>query len=239
MGLTSRRGCLPDLCKCKVARRGASRVRPWACGLQAMGTWGTMTARMPAQNSPDGAGAEYSPGSDEDFDRLYAVTYQRIFRTLFALLKDRSAAEDCTQDAYLRAYQAWARWVPTAPAEAWIHRIAINSAMSFRRRERIRELAGTILRVGAPPPVDPAEHALASPLLSELRALPPKQAAALVLRHVHGYTNREIGHVLGVPERTIASRLAGARSQLQVRLRGRSVKKKMGTRLTVDVIPDE
>lgn len=198
-----------------------------------------MTARTPAERVPD-AGTEYSPGSDEDFDRLYAATYQRIFRTMFALLKDRSAAEDCTQDAYLRAYQAWARWAPTAPAEAWLHRIAINAAITFRRRERIRDIAASILRTSVPQTADPADHALASPLLVELRALPPKQAAALVLRHVHGYTNREIGHALGVPERTIASRLAAARGQLQSRLRGRSAtKKKMGTQLAVDVLPDE
>jgi RNA polymerase sigma-70 factor (ECF subfamily) len=205
-----------------------------------------MTARTPVEHAPEAVGEDYRPGSDEDFDRLYAATYPRIFRTMFALLRDRSAAEDCTQDAYLRAYQAWPRWVPSAPAEAWLHRIAINVATSFRRRERIRELAGAILRTHADPASDPADQALASPLLIELRALPPKQAAALVLRHVHGYTNREIGHALGVPERTIASRLAAARAQLQARLRGRAGirrggngEKKMGTRLAVDVLPDE
>lgn len=199
-----------------------------------------MTARSPAECALEDVGAEYSPGSDEDFDRLYAVTYQRIFRTMYALLKDRGAAEDCTQDAYLRAYQAWPRWVPSAPAEAWLHRIAINAAITFRRRERLRDLAASILlRAHAPETADPADHALDSPLLLEVRALPPKQAAALVLRHVHGYTNREIGHALGVPERTIASRLAAARSQLQARLRGKGGQKKMGTRLAIDVVSDE
>ncbi len=53
-----------------------------------------------------------------------------------------------------------------------------------------------------------------------LRKLPPKQAAALVLRHYHGYTNREIAAAIGVPERTVASRLAAARKQLSVTLAG-------------------
>jgi DNA-directed RNA polymerase specialized sigma24 family protein len=38
------------------------------------------------------------------------------------------------------------------------------------------------------------------------------------MRHVHGYTNREIAAALGVPEQTVASRLAAARRQLQVTL---------------------
>ena len=48
-----------------------------------------------------------------------------------------------------------------------------------------------------------------------LRKLPPKQSAAIVLRHVHGYTNREIGAALGIPERTVASRLAAAKEKLR------------------------
>ena len=59
---------------------------------------------------------------------------------------------------------------------------------------------------------------MTSQLLRELRALPRKQAAAIVLRYVHGYSNREIGHALGLPERTVASRLIRARAQLRERL---------------------
>jgi RNA polymerase sigma-70 factor (ECF subfamily) len=54
-----------------------------------------------------------------------------------------------------------------------------------------------------------------SDLFKAMRRLPTKQAAALVLRHYHGYTNREIAEALGVPEQTVASRLGAARKQLQ------------------------
>jgi DNA-directed RNA polymerase specialized sigma24 family protein len=40
----------------------------------------------------------------------------------------------------------------------------------------------------------------------------------LTLRYLHGYTNREIAHALGVPERTVASRLIRGRARLQERL---------------------
>ena len=159
----------------------------------------------------------YRPGSAEDFDRLYVATYRRLLSVLVAVLRDRAAAEDCAQETYLRAFQAWARWRPDAPVEAWLHRIAINVAVSHRRRERLREAGEVIRRLGVPAAPDPTETSTPE-LLRELRALPPKQAAALVLRHVHGYTNREIAHALGVPERTVASRLAAARARLQDRL---------------------
>jgi RNA polymerase sigma-70 factor (ECF subfamily) len=54
-----------------------------------------------------------------------------------------------------------------------------------------------------------------SDLVQAMKRLPPKQAAALVLRHFHGYSNREIAAALGVPEQTVASRLATARKHLQ------------------------
>lgn len=69
-----------------------------------------------------------------------------------------------------------------------------------------------------PDPVDPTDSLESSDLMRELQALPPKQAAAVVLRYFHGYTNREIGHALGLPERTVASRLIRARARLQERL---------------------
>jgi DNA-directed RNA polymerase specialized sigma24 family protein len=39
-----------------------------------------------------------------------------------------------------------------------------------------------------------------------------------VLRHYHGYTNRAIAQALGIPERTVASRLAVAEARLRVML---------------------
>src|SRR4029079_9363717 len=56
-------------------------------------------------------------------------------------------------------------------------------------------------------------------LAEALAKLPPKQAAAIVLRHYHGYTNRAIAQALGIPERTVASRLAVAKDRLRVMLR--------------------
>lgn len=160
----------------------------------------------------------YRPGNREDFDRLYAATYQRIFRTLAAMLGDLAAAEDCTQEAYLQAFKAWSRWRQKAPAEAWLHRIAINAALAYRRKQRLAEAGELIRRLGLPEDRDPQEQVPDPSVMDELRRLPPKQTAALVLRHLHGYTNREIGAALGVPESTIATRLADARRTLRARL---------------------
>jgi RNA polymerase sigma-70 factor (ECF subfamily) len=162
--------------------------------------------------------AEYEPGSKHDFDRLYQATYQRIFRSLVALTGSPAAAEDCTQEAFLKAFKQWKGWNGSAPAEAWVHRIAINTAISYRRRERLREVGELVRRLGRPHHPDPTEAEIGPDLLRELKRLPPKQAVAIVLRHLHGYSNREIAAILGIPESTVATRLADAKKTLRSRL---------------------
>jgi len=179
----------------------------------------------PSDPAAEGAKLGYRPGSKADFDRLYRNTYQRIFATLMIILRDRAAAEDATQEAYLRAFKGWSHWKQDAPAEAWMHRIALNVAFTHRRRERLHEVGELLRRLGRPRPPDPSEVTQPD-LVRELKALPPKQAAAIILRHLHGYTNREIGAALNVPERTVASRLAAAKARLRTRL---------GDRLTSDL----
>ena len=163
--------------------------------------------------------APYRPGSREDFDRLYRVAYPRVYRTLSAILADPEAAEDCAQDAFVQAFRAWKRWRPEAPAEAWVHRIAVNRAISYRRAAGLRGVTETLRRFGRPtPPPDPADEATRPDLLTALRSIQPRLAAAIVLRHYHGYSNREIAAALGVSERTVGARLRQAAGQLRAAL---------------------
>ena len=170
-------------------------------------------------NDEEMIAAPYRPGDPDDFDRLYRSSYGRIVGTLVGVLGDRAAAEDCAQEAFVRAFRAWARWRPDAPAEAWLHRIALNAAVSHQRRQRLREVGELVRRLGRPEaPPDPAAAVESRDLTKALRHLPAKQAAAIVLRHYHGYTNREIAFALGIPERTVASRLAAAKVRLRALL---------------------
>jgi RNA polymerase sigma-70 factor (ECF subfamily) len=165
---------------------------------------------------PDPPSDTYQPGSREDFDRLYRSAYPRVYRTLTAILRDPAEAEDCAQDAFVKAFQAWKRWRPDAPAEAWIHRIAVNRAISYRRSSQLRTVGELLRRLGRPTGGDdPAQVATRPDLLTALRSIPPKLAAAIVLRHYHGYNNREIAVALGVSERTIGTRLSQAAERLR------------------------
>ncbi|MHB8612673.1 MAG: RNA polymerase sigma factor [Candidatus Dormibacteraceae bacterium] len=168
------------------------------------------------QAAPDRGEETYQPGSREDFDRLYRNSYPRVFRTLMVILGDPAEAEDCAQDSFVKAFQAWKRWRPEAPAEAWVHRIAVNRAISYRRSSRLRSVGELLRRLGRPTAsTDPANVATRPDLLNALRSIPPKLAVAIVLRYYHGYNNREIAAALRVSERTIGNRLREAADRLR------------------------
>ncbi|MHB8490189.1 MAG: RNA polymerase sigma factor [Candidatus Dormibacteria bacterium] len=162
----------------------------------------------------------YRAGARDDFDRLYRDSYEHVLHTLIGMLRDRTAAEECLQEAFVRAFKAWPRWRSDAPAEAWLLRIAINTASSYRRRERLRTLGETVRRLGRPSEGQSLDPTHSTEVLDAVRRLPTAQAATIVLRFVHGYTNREIAASLGVAESTIASRLAAAKARLRADLEG-------------------
>ena len=119
------------------------------------------------------------------------------------------------QEAFLRAFKAWPRYRPERAAEAWIYQIAINTAISHRRRAKLRRIGEVLRRLGRPGlGPDPADGATTSDLIQALSALPPRVAADFVLRYHHGYNNREIARLEGVSERTIGTRLNQAREVL-------------------------
>ena len=163
--------------------------------------------------------AALRPGNREDFDRLYRENYPRLLRTLYAITGDAAAAEDCVQEGFVKAWRAWPRFRPERAPEAWLHQIAVNTAISYRRRAKLRTVGELLRRLGRPGAGgDPGDSAGTSDLVKALADLPPRVAADFVLRYHHGYNNREIARFEGVSERTVGARLAQAREELARRL---------------------
>ncbi len=104
------------------------------------------------------------------------------------------------------------------PGRGLLHRIALNTASSFRHRSRLHEVGEVLRRLGRPKIADVSPVGLRSELVDALKRLPLEQAAAIILRHHHGYSNREIARVLEVPESTVAFRLAKAKERLRQEL---------------------
>jgi RNA polymerase sigma-70 factor (ECF subfamily) len=142
---------------------------------------------------------------------LYVETHPRLVRTLTAVLGEPAAAEDCVQEAYVRAWKAWPRWRPEAAVEAWLYRIALNVAFTYRRRQKLRRATERLLHPGIG---RTDARVTASPLRQALAMLPPRESAAVMLRHYHGYSRAETAAILGLTERAVSLRLERARTIL-------------------------
>ncbi|MGI8332660.1 SigE family RNA polymerase sigma factor [Actinomadura scrupuli] len=141
---------------------------------------------------------------DEEFRRFVAERSPALLRLAFLLCGDRAQAEDVLQTALLRAYQRW-RHITTNP-EAYVRRVLVTAAADERRRPfRRRELVSAQVP-DAPQAGDPLLGVdLRDRLAAALRALPPRQRVAVVLRHWVGLTAEESAAVLGCSAGTVRS----------------------------------
>jgi RNA polymerase sigma-70 factor (ECF subfamily) len=133
------------------------------------------------------------------FEAAVAPHYPALLQRLTLVLRDPHAAEDAAQEAYLRAYRAWARF-DGADVRAWLYTIGLRVAFNELRRRRRWSL---LQRPMAPSPA--WQPATDPDLWAAVGTLEPRHRAALVLHVVDGYTQAEVGSMLGVPAGTVGS----------------------------------
>jgi RNA polymerase sigma-70 factor (ECF subfamily) len=160
-------------------------------------------------------GHEEGPRGSRDLDPatqfplLYEREYGAVYRTVRAMVLDAAEAEDLTQEAFARAYRARTRYKPTAPPGAWLHRIAVNTAISYLRRRKLSRLLPVRL-YQAPDDHEYARSEAKTVVDAALADLSPRLRAAVVLHYFHDYSRDEIAQILGIPSGTVASRIAKA-----------------------------
>jgi RNA polymerase sigma-70 factor (ECF subfamily) len=151
------------------------------------------------------------------FPVLFEREYFNVYRTIRAMVLNDQEAEDLTQDAFTRAYRARLRYQPTAPPGAWLHRIAVNTAISHLRRQKLARILPMRL-YQAPDDRDYARSEARTMVESALAELSPKLRAAVYLHFYLGYSREEVAHALNIPSGTVASRIAKAMTVMRRKL---------------------
>jgi RNA polymerase sigma-70 factor (ECF subfamily) len=139
----------------------------------------------------------------ETFAALYERTFPRVYAYVASLLRDRSAAEDVTAQAFERAYRKRSSYrARRGSMEAWLFGIARNAALDeLRRRRRRAGLQTDPEDALAPTAEDHAELAMRRELVrSALAALDGRERDLIALKFSGGLSNSEIARVLGTSE---------------------------------------
>ena len=146
----------------------------------------------------------------EGFAELYERTFPRVYAYVASLLRDRSAAEDVTAQAFERAYRKRRSYRPARGSmDAWLFGIARNAALDeLRARKRRATLEVDPEDTGSPAPEDQADVAVRRETVrAALASLDGPERDLIALKFAGGLSNGEIARVLRTSESNVGTRL--------------------------------
>jgi RNA polymerase sigma-70 factor (ECF subfamily) len=153
---------------------------------------------------------EAADGDQEAFDAIVAATHADVWR-LCAYLVDRPAADDLTQETYLRAFRSVKSFRGDSPLRPWLLTIARRvCATEIDARTRRRDLT---LKV-QPLSIREVDFASTADIGLLVEALPGERRLAFVLTQLIGCDYAEAAEICNCPIGTIRSRVARARDDL-------------------------
>ena len=188
---------------------------------------------MPMPTTADSDAAAFDAGEDavlarraasadvSAFEALYRRHHRRVHGVIARLIGQAGArAEDLTQEAFVRAWQALPSFRFESAVSTWLQRLAVNTALMELRARRSRPLADddedALESLSTP---DTAGHAvLGRDLERAVATLPPRARAVLVLHDVEGWKHEEIAEELGMAVGSSKAQLHRARGLLRTRI---------------------
>jgi len=166
-------------------------------------------------------------GNSAAFGELVRRHQDRLYNTIFRLVDNHEDAYDVVQDAFLAAYQSLDSFKGDSLFFTWLYRIAVNTAISFKRKKRVMVRIDTT-GTGSQPVIEPFDqsqetrpgHALEQAeqeqrVQQALARVSTEHRTVLILKDMEGQKYEDMAEMLGVPIGTIRSRLHRARLELR------------------------
>ena len=172
-----------------------------------------------------------SPAANDDLDRALVVRFldgeraagdelvnryhRSVFNVALRMLGNTQDAEDVTQTAFGNAFEALESYDAKYRFFSWIYRMTVNESLNtLKRRRNVVSLDGSF-DVPAPEIISQSAAEAEEKVGGALLELKPDDRAVVVLRHFVSFSYEEISDVLGVPVKTVKSRLFTARERLR------------------------
>ncbi len=150
-----------------------------------------------------------------EFEVFFEGEHGRLFGTLCLATGDAGEAEELMQEAFLKLWEHWDRVQAHPDPRGYLYRTAFNI-----HRNRLRRAVRAARRVVMPASSEDAFDGIVQreTLVRALRALTPRQRAAVVLTELLDMPSQEAAHVLGVRPSTVRALATQGRAALKAGL---------------------
>jgi RNA polymerase sigma-70 factor (ECF subfamily) len=158
-------------------------------------------------------------GNARAFETLYRAHVDRVYGLCLRMTGNVGEAEDCTQEAFIQAWNKLDRFRGDSAFGTWMHRIAVNAVLgrirrSRRERDRLQLVAET-----ASSPASIGDSGDLRDLSDAIDRLPEGARHVFVLNAVYGYSHEESSEMLGIAVGTTKAQLHRARRSLTQQLK--------------------
>jgi RNA polymerase sigma-70 factor (ECF subfamily) len=176
------------------------------------------TASAPPGRWDDAADvAACQRGEREAFDRLVERYQRDVYRLCYRYVNNHDDANDMSQEVFLKAYRALARFRGESAFSTWLYRIAVNTCLNYRsaRRHPTAELSDALPDRGPGAGEVLERNETARRVRHAVSRLPDRQRATLILKVYHDLTHEEVAGILGSSVGTVKANLFHALGNLR------------------------
>jgi RNA polymerase sigma-70 factor (ECF subfamily) len=163
-------------------------------------------------------------GDQEAFGEIVSRYERPLYNVALRTLRNPEDARDATQSAFVKAWLHLGQFDRSRRLFSWLYRIALNE--SFNRLRMLRRQApldDRLIDRGPAPDESAVQHEGRRHLEQAMAQLSDSQREVIVLRHWLQLSYDEIADTLGIPPKTVKSRLFSARTRLGEVLRSMGI----------------
>ena len=155
-------------------------------------------------------------GNRKAFEEIVEKYYKIIYRLAFRLLRNGDDAEEITQTVFVKAYEKLSSYNPKFKFFSWLYRITVNETINYSKRKSYTEEINEEYSTNEEKPDEIYDKTETGEKIQDaLMELDMLYRVPVVLKHFMDYSYKELSDLLGVPEKTVKSRLFTGRQLLK------------------------
>ena len=155
-------------------------------------------------------------GNKQSFEELVEKYYKIIYRLALKIMRDTDDAEEITQIVFVKAYENLSSYNSKFKFFSWLYRITVNESLNLSKKRKYAEKLSEEIKADENNPDEIYNQTeMGEKIQDALMELDMLYRLPVVLKHFLNYSYKELSFLLGVPEKTVKSRLFTGRQLLK------------------------